>query len=174
MRRAERTRGFSLLEMLVAIAILSVSLGALYQAATGATRNVRTAERYAYGVELARSLLAQNAQVPASGVGDAGETDSGYRWEVNSVARPQLRGSRVRAQLHDLQVDISCLVDGELEEAAACRVMEQIERRFLSSALEQTNGNLTQAAKMLGVSYRSIRYKVKKLGVRSNPVTAEG
>lgn len=53
-------------------------------------------------------------------------------------------------------------------------VMEQIERRFLASALEQTNGNLTQAAKMLGVSYRSIRYKVKKLGVRSNPVTAEG
>ena len=99
--------GFSLLEMLVAIAILSVSLAALYQAATGATRNVRTAERYAYGVELARSLLAQNAQVPASGVGDAGQTDSGYRWEVNSVARPQPRGSRVRAQLHDLQVVVS-------------------------------------------------------------------
>ncbi|MEM7164497.1 MAG: sigma-54 dependent transcriptional regulator [Planctomycetota bacterium] len=53
-------------------------------------------------------------------------------------------------------------------------VMEQIERRFLCSALEQTSGNLTQAAKMLGVSYRSIRYKVKKLGVRANQVTTDG
>ncbi|QFU76708.1 prepilin-type N-terminal cleavage/methylation domain-containing protein [Halioglobus maricola] len=102
-----KSRGFSLLEMLVAIAILSLSLGALYQAATGATRNVRTAERYAYGVELARSLLAQNAQVPAKGVGDAGETESGYRWEVSSNAREQNRSSRVRAELHDLRVVVS-------------------------------------------------------------------
>ncbi|AQA18280.1 general secretion pathway protein GspI [Halioglobus japonicus] len=100
-------RGFSLLEMLVAIVILSLSLGALYQAATGATRNVRTAERYAYGVELARSLLAQNAQVPASGVGEAGETASGYRWEVSSELREQARGSRMRAQLHDLKVVVT-------------------------------------------------------------------
>lgn len=46
-------------------------------------------------------------------------------------------------------------------------VMEEIERRFLANALEQTGGNLTQAAKILGMSYRSIRYKVKKLKVRS-------
>ena len=46
-------------------------------------------------------------------------------------------------------------------------VMEEIERRFLVRALEQTGGNLTQAAKLLGMSYRSIRYKVKKLKVRS-------
>ncbi len=31
-------------------------------------------------------------------------------------------------ELLDLQVNISCLVDGELDEAAACQVMEQIER----------------------------------------------
>ena len=46
-------------------------------------------------------------------------------------------------------------------------VMEEIERRFLVRALEQTGGNLTQAAKLLGMSYRSIRYKVKKLHVRA-------
>lgn len=45
-------------------------------------------------------------------------------------------------------------------------VMEDIERRYLLSALERTEGNLTQAAKILGLSYRSIRYKVKKLGIR--------
>lgn len=31
-------------------------------------------------------------------------------------------------ELVDLQVDISCLVDGELDEVAACRVMEQLEQ----------------------------------------------
>ncbi|MGE3965405.1 MAG: sigma-54-dependent transcriptional regulator [Planctomycetota bacterium] len=46
-------------------------------------------------------------------------------------------------------------------------VLEEIERRFLTNALQKTDGNLTQAAKILGMSYRSIRYKVKKLRVRS-------
>ena len=50
--------GFSLLEVLVAITILALALAVLYQAASGATRNVRSDEKYAYGVELARSLLA--------------------------------------------------------------------------------------------------------------------
>jgi two-component system response regulator PilR (NtrC family) len=45
-------------------------------------------------------------------------------------------------------------------------VMDEIERRYLLEALERTDGNLTQAAKILGMTYRSIRYKVKKLGVR--------
>ena len=51
-----RASGFSLLEMIVAMAILGLALGALYQAASGATRNVRSDEKYAYGVELARTL----------------------------------------------------------------------------------------------------------------------
>ncbi|HAN69406.1 MAG TPA: general secretion pathway protein GspI, partial [Halieaceae bacterium] len=40
--------GFSLIEMIVAIVILALSLGMLYQAAAGATRNVRIDERYSY------------------------------------------------------------------------------------------------------------------------------
>ena len=37
---SRRPRGFSLLEMVVAVAILGMSLGALYRAAGGATRIV--------------------------------------------------------------------------------------------------------------------------------------
>ena len=101
-RRAQR--GFSLLEMLVAMAILGLALGALYQAATGATRNVRTAERYAYGVELARSLVASYGMVPAAGVDEAGETPGGYQWQVNSALRPLPRGVDSQVLLHDLVV----------------------------------------------------------------------
>lgn len=81
--------GYSLIEMLVAVAILGLALGALYQSAGGATRNVRTDERYAYAVELARSLLADNSVVPITGTVESGETASGFRW--NAVATPLAR-----------------------------------------------------------------------------------
>jgi len=44
--------------------------------------------------------------------------------------------------------------------------MDEYERSFIREALKATGGNLTNAAKILGMSYRSIRYRVKKLGVK--------
>ncbi len=104
MLSSRRQHGLSLLEMLVAMTILSLALGALYQAATGATRNVRTAERYAYGVELARSLLAENTMIPADGVDQVGETASGYEWRVSSSPRDSQRGRGSGAEIHDIAV----------------------------------------------------------------------
>ena len=76
--------------MVVTMAILGLALGALYQAASGATRNVRADQRYAYAVELARSLVADNSAVPLAGITRQGETGGGFRWEVRAVplARP--------------------------------------------------------------------------------------
>ncbi|TGD74106.1 prepilin-type N-terminal cleavage/methylation domain-containing protein [Mangrovimicrobium sediminis] len=103
--RRRGQRGFSLLEMLVAIAILGLALGALYQAASSATRNVRTSERYAYGVELARSLLAENSRVPRSGVNASGETSSGYQWRVESRALGKAGDSEL--PLQDIEVGVA-------------------------------------------------------------------
>src|SRR5690606_40398158 len=61
-----RAAGFSLIEALVAMVILALSLGALYQAAAGATRNVRVDERYTYAVQIAQSLLAEHPFVQRS------------------------------------------------------------------------------------------------------------
>jgi general secretion pathway protein I len=108
--RAERRRqrGFSLLEMMVAIAILGVTLGALYQATTAATRNVRVDERYAFAVELARSLVADNSLVPATGLRRRGETDSGFRWEVAANPVGRSRSSRLpRGALQALAVEVN-------------------------------------------------------------------
>ena len=105
-----RTRGesgFSLLEMMVAIAILGLALGALYQAASGATRNIRTDEKYAYGVELARSVLAAYARVPVEGVNRSGETEGGFRWQVATRRIELDRTALASASLHDIEVSVS-------------------------------------------------------------------
>lgn len=81
-------RGFSLLEMMVAIAILGIALGVLYQAVGGASRIVQTGERYAYAVAIAESLLADNAVVPANGLEISGETGGDYLWEVRAAPLP--------------------------------------------------------------------------------------
>jgi two-component system response regulator PilR (NtrC family) len=46
------------------------------------------------------------------------------------------------------------------------RQLENYEKGYLKAALRRTQGNLTNAAKLLGMSYRSIRYRVKKLKVK--------
>jgi two-component system response regulator PilR (NtrC family) len=43
--------------------------------------------------------------------------------------------------------------------------LEEIERDAIVKALEQTRYNKTAAAKLLGMSFRALRYRVKKLGI---------
>ena len=52
------------------------------------------------------------------------------------------------------------LVGGDLE-----GYMESIERHILQQAMTQYRWNKTAAAKALGVSFRSLRYRLKKLGL---------
>ena len=40
--------------------------------------------------------------------------------------------------------------------------VEQIERRFITQALEKTGGKKARAAELLGMSFRSFRYYMKK------------
>ncbi|MFT6288955.1 MAG: general secretion pathway protein I [Alcanivorax sp.] len=126
MKSSRPARGFSLLEMMVAIAILGLSLGALYQSASGATRNVRMDERYAYGVELARSLLASNARVPAAGLSQQGETAGGFSWRASSHPIPERRGGNVPASLQNIEVAVSWMDGGRPREVVLHSVVETL------------------------------------------------
>jgi len=44
-------------------------------------------------------------------------------------------------------------------------VLAEVERRLILQALEKTGGVRTQAAKLLGVTFRSLRYRLDKLGL---------
>ena len=43
--------------------------------------------------------------------------------------------------------------------------LDDIERQILSTALEESRWNKTATAKLLGISFRSLRYRLKKLGL---------
>jgi two-component system response regulator PilR (NtrC family) len=43
--------------------------------------------------------------------------------------------------------------------------LEEIERDAIIAALEQTRYNKTAAAKRLGITFRALRYRIKKLGI---------
>ena len=45
------------------------------------------------------------------------------------------------------------------------RHLEEYERSILIKVLERTGGNRTEAARLLGVSFRSMRYRLSKLGI---------
>jgi len=86
MRRRPAQQGFSLLEVLVAFAILAVSLGVLlgiFSRATGAT--IASAQ-YSQAATLAESLLNLAGQEIALEDGAlSGDTESGFSWELNMI-----------------------------------------------------------------------------------------
>jgi two-component system response regulator PilR (NtrC family) len=43
--------------------------------------------------------------------------------------------------------------------------LDQLEKRAIMKALEQTQNNRTAAAKALGITFRSMRYRMERLGI---------
>ena len=58
------------------------------------------------------------------------------------------------------------LDDMHREGCSLDQVLENMERALLTEALAETGGNATQAAKLLNISFRSMRYRMKKLGMK--------
>jgi len=85
-----RQGGLSLLEVLVALAIMAISLTVLYRISGGSIRAVSGADIKARAVMQAESILALKDAVPQGGWNEQGETD-GLRWSVESS--PLLAGS---------------------------------------------------------------------------------
>ena len=75
--------GFSLLEMLVALVILSLSLGSLYQSTTATIRNVSVADQYTRATMLAESMLASASDLRTEEASVSGTFDI-YRWETTA------------------------------------------------------------------------------------------
>lgn len=105
-RGAPSQRGFSLLEVLVAVAIMAFSLGMLYEASGGAVRGIDDTRQHMRASILAQGLLQSRDAVPAAGWTDAGQS-AGFRWNVRSAPfRPGTPDGRVPT-LHEVEVVVA-------------------------------------------------------------------
>lgn len=68
-------------------------------------------------------------------------------------------------QLSPIQSETSINQHDELNGQALDKKLEDIERAYITKALEETRWNRTEAAQNLGISFRSLRYRLKKLGM---------
>ena len=77
------SRGFSLLEVLVAFIILALVLGVLMRIFSGALGNIGAAEQYSRAVAIAESkLAAMGVEAPLEEGESGGEADDGYAWQA--------------------------------------------------------------------------------------------
>lgn len=82
--RRRLSRGFTLLEVLVAFAILTVSLATVFRVFSTSLSATRNGEEYAHATALARARLTEIAAAGVSEIAPAsGEDDAGYRWRVD-------------------------------------------------------------------------------------------
>lgn len=82
---------------------------------------------------------------------------------------PPLRGSSINSQITTKQVnDTSTAITQtrpKLPMEGLERYLENIEKDILLNALDMTHWNRTLAAKKLGMTFRSLRYRLKKFGL---------
>ena len=43
---------------------------------------------------------------------------------------------------------------------------EDVERNLITQAMEQTDYNITKAAKLLGLTFRTLQYRLEKFGIK--------
>jgi general secretion pathway protein I len=99
-------RGFSLLELLVAMAVLGLSLTLLYRVDAGVLRGVADQAQHERATALAQSLLDAREAVPASGWAEQGQ-GGGLSWAVSSHPLPLPPGLKPTAPLlHEVRIAV--------------------------------------------------------------------
>jgi len=100
--------GFSLLEVLVAFAILGMSLGILYQGFGGSLYNLSVSSGYARALIIAESKLAEiAARLPLEPGEQQGEEGDGYHWRVSVSPYEELEDLPQSFKPYVVEVDVS-------------------------------------------------------------------
>jgi len=81
--------GFTLLEVIVALAILSICLSVILRIFSIVTGTTRITQEYYAAMQIADSQLAMHAGAPAGSQNLSGNIDNYYRWEITSTPYDQ-------------------------------------------------------------------------------------
>jgi general secretion pathway protein I len=82
----KKNRGMTLIEVLVAFILLSLTMAVILQIFSVGMRNARLAESYSRAVFLAESRLASvGVEQPLAPVEDTGQVGSNFRWNIAVV-----------------------------------------------------------------------------------------
>ncbi len=80
---------------------------------------------------------------------------------------PEIRGVPVMASVPLPEADLQAALAGEGGLKGHVKVaMSRLEKELVSRALQQTNGNVTHAARLLKISRKGLQLKMKELGLR--------
>ncbi|MEP7039835.1 MAG: helix-turn-helix domain-containing protein, partial [Acidobacteriota bacterium] len=50
---------------------------------------------------------------------------------------------------------------------------EDVERSLIMQAMERTDNNITKSAKMLGLTFRTLQYRLEKFGIKRDGTEEE-
>ncbi|MGR9044374.1 MAG: type IV pilus modification PilV family protein [Gammaproteobacteria bacterium] len=105
-------RGFSLLEILVAFAVLALSLGILLRIFSGGVNNAIVADGYTSAIQIAESLLARTGvETPLEQGQASGVMDETYYWRISvspyEIVETPLESSPQAVSLMLVQVEVN-------------------------------------------------------------------
>ena len=99
-------RGFTLLELMVAFAIMAISLGLIYRAMGSSASNAGQLAARQQAVMLAESLLQNKDSVTPEGWNENGQSGN-FSWQVASQLYGVLDNTPGRLKLHEVSVSVS-------------------------------------------------------------------
>jgi two-component system response regulator PilR (NtrC family) len=63
-------------------------------------------------------------------------------------------------------IESASMAEGELPAGPLPAYLDKVERDAILAALAKTNFNRTAAAKLLGLTFRTLRYRMQRLGIK--------
>jgi DNA-binding NtrC family response regulator len=99
-----------------------------------------------------------------------------YSWPGNvrqlesAIERAILLAESDKITLEDLPTEVRQEVgpasEGAFKLPAEGINFEDVERNLITQAMEQTDYNITKAAKLLGLTFRTLQYRLEKFGIK--------